>query len=387
MTVGTVLLHLCTPGEWRRWLGTGAVAPSSLDEVGFVHLSAPDQVALPAQRLFAGRTDLVLLVLDPARIDVAGVDVRWEPGVPTDPASMRFPHAYGAVPASAVLMVLPYRPGPDGFAAPEVPEPGAAARAMGFEPSMLRRGATAEEPVTGGVAVRTDAWPVSRMHNQLLLGRPDRTDPATVLAEADRALTAHGLHPGALLWGPGADELADGLRAAGWSVSANEAMTAPTATGAATGAGAAAVTELDHHRPRPPPPGGPPPPRAPRGPAPPPPPRRPPRPGGGGRDAASRRGHGLARRPGDRSGPPRPRARPGAAGPLPRARRRARLRPARAGRGRRRLVAGLAPAQRFHPGRHAPRGHRPTPVTPPDGGWACPGERPGGQVPICSCCH
>jgi uncharacterized protein (DUF952 family)/GNAT superfamily N-acetyltransferase len=247
MTVGTVLLHLCTPGEWRRWLGTGAVAPPSLDEVGFVHLSAPDQVALPAQRLFAGRTDLVLLVLDPARIDVAGVDVRWEPGVPTDPASMRFPHAYGAVPASAVLMVLPYRPGPDGFAAPEVPEPGAAARVMGFEPSMLRRGATAEEPVTGGVAVRTDAWPVSRMHNQLLLGRPDRTDPATVVAEADRALTAHGLHPGALLWGPGADELADGLRAAGWSVSANEAMTAPTATGAATGAGAAAVTELDHH--------------------------------------------------------------------------------------------------------------------------------------------
>ncbi|WP_226361732.1 DUF952 domain-containing protein [Pseudonocardia sp. ICBG1142] len=57
MTVGTVLLHLCTPGEWRRWLDTGAVAPPSLDEVGFVHLSTPDQVALPAQRLFAGRSD------------------------------------------------------------------------------------------------------------------------------------------------------------------------------------------------------------------------------------------------------------------------------------------------------------------------------------------
>ncbi|WP_374111661.1 GNAT family N-acetyltransferase [Pseudonocardia sp. ICBG1142] len=191
------------------------------------------------------RSDLVLLVLDPARIDGAGIDVRREPGVPTDPASMRFPHAYGAVPASAVLMVLPYRPGPDGFSAPEVPEPGAAARAMGFEPSMLRRGASAEEPVTGGVAVRTDAWPVSRMHNRLLLDRPDRTDPATVLAEADRALTAHGLHPNALLWGPGADELADGLRAAGWSVAANEAMTAPTTTGATPDT--ATVTELDHH--------------------------------------------------------------------------------------------------------------------------------------------
>jgi uncharacterized protein (DUF952 family) len=86
--------------------------------VGFVHLSTPEQVALPANRLYHGRSDLMLLVLDPARIDV---EVRFEPGVPADPTSMRFPHAYGPVPTSAVVTVQPYRPGPDGeFGPPEL---------------------------------------------------------------------------------------------------------------------------------------------------------------------------------------------------------------------------------------------------------------------------
>ncbi len=112
----SALLHLATPDEWRAHHAAGAITPSVAE---FVHLSTPDQVALPATRLFAGRTDLLLLVLDPARI---GVEVRFEPGVPTDPGSMRFPHAYGAIPVSAVRAVLPYRPGPDGtFETPELP--------------------------------------------------------------------------------------------------------------------------------------------------------------------------------------------------------------------------------------------------------------------------
>ena len=115
-----VLLHLCTPAERTSYELLGEIAPPSLEEAGFVHLSTPDQVALPAQRLFAGRTDLQLLVLDPAAIAAAGIEVRWEPGVPGDPEAMRFPHAYGAIPATAVRSVQPYAPGPDGFAAPTI---------------------------------------------------------------------------------------------------------------------------------------------------------------------------------------------------------------------------------------------------------------------------
>jgi uncharacterized protein (DUF952 family) len=104
-------LHITTAAEWEAARASGAVTPPSLAEVGFVHLSTPEQIALPANRFYAGRTDLLLLVLDPARIEV---EVRFEPGMPDDPASMRFPHAYGPVPAAAVVAVVPYRPRPDG---------------------------------------------------------------------------------------------------------------------------------------------------------------------------------------------------------------------------------------------------------------------------------
>ncbi|MCK0092202.1 DUF952 domain-containing protein [Rhodococcus sp. HNM0563] len=110
-----VLLHICPRDEWFRAREEGAVTPPSLTEVGFVHLSTPDQVHLPANRLFHGRTDLVLLRIDPSRlID----DVRFEPGVPTDPESMRFPHLYGPLPVDAIVEVVDYRPGDDGRFAP-----------------------------------------------------------------------------------------------------------------------------------------------------------------------------------------------------------------------------------------------------------------------------
>jgi uncharacterized protein (DUF952 family) len=63
-----LLLHLVEPSAWRAALAEGALRPPSLAEVGFVHLSTPEQVHLPAERLFPGRRDLVLLVVDPRRL-------------------------------------------------------------------------------------------------------------------------------------------------------------------------------------------------------------------------------------------------------------------------------------------------------------------------------
>ncbi len=116
--MSTPLLHLATPAEWRAHRRRGHIAPPSLTEVGFVHLSEAAQVALPADRLFAGRQDVLLLVLDPDRL---GVEVRWEPGEHGDPGAMRFPHAYGPIPLDAVRAVLEYRPGADGrFPTPDL---------------------------------------------------------------------------------------------------------------------------------------------------------------------------------------------------------------------------------------------------------------------------
>lgn len=105
------LVHLCDEHEWELAQRTGVHAPDSLKTVGFVHLSSPAQVHLPANRLYAGRTDLMLLRIDAARLVSP---VRWEPGLPTDPDGMEFPHLYGPLPATAVISVTPYRAGADG---------------------------------------------------------------------------------------------------------------------------------------------------------------------------------------------------------------------------------------------------------------------------------
>lgn len=110
-----VLVHLCGDAEWQTAQARGEHRPDSLAVQGFVHLSTPEQIHLPANRLYAGRSDMVLLRVDPALLSSP---VRWEPGLPTDPVGMEFPHLYGPLPIGAVISVTPYRPGPDGRFAP-----------------------------------------------------------------------------------------------------------------------------------------------------------------------------------------------------------------------------------------------------------------------------
>lgn len=114
------LVHLCGAVEWEDARRRGEVRPESLSLVGFVHLSAASQVHLPANRLYAGRSDLQALWIDPGAL---AAPVRWEPGVPGDPESMLFPHLYGALPVAAVVAVEPYRPGPDGLFGPLIHRP------------------------------------------------------------------------------------------------------------------------------------------------------------------------------------------------------------------------------------------------------------------------
>jgi uncharacterized protein (DUF952 family) len=111
MPTSALLVHLCGSKDWSRARGGEGIRPGSSGSEEFIHLSTPEQVHLPANRLYRGRDDLVLLYIDPAALDAP---VRWEPGVPTDPESMLFPHLYGPLPAEAVIRVAPYPPDPDG---------------------------------------------------------------------------------------------------------------------------------------------------------------------------------------------------------------------------------------------------------------------------------
>jgi uncharacterized protein (DUF952 family) len=106
-----VLVHLCPSDDWSAAQNLGELRPESLTSVGFIHLSTPQQVHLPANRLYGGRTDLVLLHIDPTHLDSP---IRWELGVATDPESMVFPHLYGPLPVDAVIDVTSYLPDAEG---------------------------------------------------------------------------------------------------------------------------------------------------------------------------------------------------------------------------------------------------------------------------------
>nr|WP_281372202.1 DUF952 domain-containing protein [Modestobacter versicolor] len=203
---------MTTPAEWRAALDAGAVTPPSLAEVGFVHLSSPEQVHLPAERLFRGRRDVVLLVVDPARLQHP---VRLEPGVPGDPASMRFPHLYGPLPTAAVVAVVPWRAGAP-LELPDPADPAARARAMAVSLPVRRAPSTSDVP--GAIAVHDPAFPHSRDDNRLLVTGDldvDAIEALTARQAADGgwpARTATLLHPGA---GP----VAAALARRGWDVS------------------------------------------------------------------------------------------------------------------------------------------------------------------------
>lgn len=110
-----MIVHICSRATLESARVTGELRADSLAEVGFVHCSDPGTVHLPATTVYAGRTDLVLAVVDPARVEVP---VRWEPGVRAgqaqDAAGPWFPHVYGPIPWDAVAAVHEFPPEPDG---------------------------------------------------------------------------------------------------------------------------------------------------------------------------------------------------------------------------------------------------------------------------------
>ena len=205
-----VFVHLIEPAAWRAALSEGAVRPPSLASVGFVHLSTPEQVHLPAGRLHPGRRDLVLLVVDPSRLPDP---IRFEDGMPADPGGMQFPHLYGPLPTSAVTAVVPYRP-PVPF---ELPAPGdRLARALTFDISLPVRRAVGLGDVSGGVAVLDPDFVHSKDNNRLLFASPVDADTVERAAEEVGGNAGWPHRAAGLLW-PGADDVAAQLRRRGWN--------------------------------------------------------------------------------------------------------------------------------------------------------------------------
>ena len=208
---GDVLLHLVEPAAWRAALDDGALRPPSLESVGFVHLSTPEQVHVPAQALFPGRRDLVLLVVEPGRLTDP---VRMVPGVPPHPDGLRFPHLYGPLPTAAVIAVVPYRPP----APPRLPAPGdRLGRALAYFTSLPLRRAVGVGDVLGGVAVLDPDFAYSRDNNRLLFSEPVDADTVETATEEVAGNAGWPHRAAGLLW-PGAGPVAAELGRRGWDV-------------------------------------------------------------------------------------------------------------------------------------------------------------------------
>lgn len=99
------IFHLAVHAEWEEARVEGSYRRStvgrSLEDVGYVHCATAEQVRGVADRYYRGRDDVVLLTIDPRRLDT---DVRYEslPG-----SEERFPHVYGPIPTDAVVRAEP----------------------------------------------------------------------------------------------------------------------------------------------------------------------------------------------------------------------------------------------------------------------------------------
>jgi uncharacterized protein (DUF952 family) len=72
-TVGAEpIYHLALLAEWGSSAGEyrGSTLGRSLDDVGFIHCSTAAQIRQVAELLYSGRDDVVLLKIDPGRLEI-----------------------------------------------------------------------------------------------------------------------------------------------------------------------------------------------------------------------------------------------------------------------------------------------------------------------------
>jgi uncharacterized protein (DUF952 family) len=101
----TELFHITERATWAAASRAGEYRTSTrgvtLDEQGFIHCSLRHQLRGVAEYLYGDVDDLVVLVIDSARL---AVPVRYEA---PEPGSDAYPHIYGPVPTDAVAEVIP----------------------------------------------------------------------------------------------------------------------------------------------------------------------------------------------------------------------------------------------------------------------------------------
>jgi len=115
------IIHLASNEAWLAAVKKDIYHADSLSTEGFIHCSKPSQIVGVANTFYHGQRGLILLVIDPSKLES---ELKWEPPAEPEPTHARegelFPHIYGPLNLDAVIEVLPFEPDEDGsFTLPE----------------------------------------------------------------------------------------------------------------------------------------------------------------------------------------------------------------------------------------------------------------------------
>lgn len=102
------IFHTTQKKQWEKTKNNNCYHPLSLDLEGFIHASTSEQILPTLNRIFRGKTDLVLLVIDTERVESK---IKYEY---SSRSGEKHPHIYGEVPMISIESIYEIKPGKDG---------------------------------------------------------------------------------------------------------------------------------------------------------------------------------------------------------------------------------------------------------------------------------
>lgn len=119
----TRIYHMTTRDEWQQAQSNGEYTAPSLESEGFIHCSTTVQILQVANAFYRDVSNLVLLCID---TDTLSAALKWEApahpeGHEPPPTSddLLFPHVYGTINLDAVMDVVDFPQGDNGFTLPD----------------------------------------------------------------------------------------------------------------------------------------------------------------------------------------------------------------------------------------------------------------------------
>jgi uncharacterized protein (DUF952 family) len=100
--------HITSWVEWKEAQTLGEYKPKGFAQEQFVHLSYSHQLLTVANRFYAGKKGLVILVIDSSRIKDGLIKENLEGGIEL------YPHFYGVLPIDAVMEAIAFPYNTDG---------------------------------------------------------------------------------------------------------------------------------------------------------------------------------------------------------------------------------------------------------------------------------